>query len=469
MKRLQTLYPYLLAVYPVLALYNINIDQLTPAELILPLTIALAITFILSNIALMHLKDREKSALVLSVFWALFFSYGYVFDWITAKGISDNIVRQNELCLAALYFLLFIAFYYAAHKSRRWIHAASILASSVSWILILSVLSCLGLQALNFLPPIKAAKGQIGHAGTSIHGQSSRIGYSPDIYYLVIDEYAGQEQIKNVYSYDNSPFVKFLTEKGFIVTKKSRVRTSQTAYSLAGSLNMRHPGQNDNPYEMIRTNQVARELRSRGYIYIHFGSWWSATAANNNADINRNDHLLGSEFTGLLARGSFFRRLLNSEMFARSRTSGAFDEIAKIPEMKTDQPKFIFAHIISPHAPFVFGSNGEEIGAADKNDYSNRALYLGQYIYITKRTEDLVNKILQRSEKPPVIVIQSDHGVRVHPGIGINSGYEHRIFNAYYLPGEKKPQVWNSISPVNTFRMIFNYYFRTKYRFVDDA
>jgi hypothetical protein len=40
--------------------------------------------------------------------------------------------------------------------------------------------------------------------------------------------------------------------------------------------------------------------------------------------------------------------------------------------------------------------------------------------------------------------------------------------NAYYLPGEKKDLLYDGISPVNSFRVIFNEYFNENYELLPD-
>ena len=37
----------------------------------------------------------------------------------------------------------------------------------------------------------------------------------PDIYYIVLDEYAGIQSLKNNFDFDNSEFYNYLTKKGF--------------------------------------------------------------------------------------------------------------------------------------------------------------------------------------------------------------------------------------------------------------
>ena len=135
-------------------------------------------------------------------------------------------------------------------------------------------------------------------------------------------------------------------------------------------------------------------------------------------------------------------------------------------------PKFIFVHILAPHNPFVFGPQGEylnrttpftlndDVDAMDTNSYISG--YTGQVTYLNRRVLETVNQILDRSATPPVIIIQGDHGSPRTPEWNMT------ILNGYYLPGEGNRFLYSSISPVNTFRVIFNAYFGGKLEILPD-
>jgi hypothetical protein len=135
------------------------------------------------------------------------------------------------------------------------------------------------------------------------------------------------------------------------------------------------------------------------------------------------------------------------------------------------EPKFIYAHILSPHEPFVFGPNGNYVLPENWENYKDKQYYLGQYIFITKQIEELVDSLLDKSSNPPIIIIQSDHGLRpssVHEGIEIGENEWRKIMNTYYFPGNGNELLYKNISPVNTFRLIFNRFFGKNYPMLEE-
>jgi hypothetical protein len=77
--------------------------------------------------------------------------------------------------------------------------------------------------------------------------------------------------------------------------------------------------------------------------------------------------------------------------------------------------------------------------------------------------KQLVTEILANSKTPPIIIIQSDHGSRMAPE------YYCRIFNAIYFPGKSGKLFYETLSPHNTFRLMFNEYFGADMPLLDDT
>jgi hypothetical protein len=165
----------------------------------------------------------------------------------------------------------------------------------------------------------------------------------------------------------------------------------------------------------------------------------------------------------------------------RERVLDAFSQIRSLVEV--DSPKFAFVHIIAPHPPFVFdreGNPNEPDGPYNIFDAIEYVGSVGEYItgyneqllYINTLMEEMIDYILDNSDTPPIIVMQADHGPAAYfdwerPE---QSCFKERlsILNAYYLPQGKERMLYETITPVNTFRLIFDEYFNAQMGFVED-
>ena len=94
--------------------------------------------------------------------------------------------------------------------------------------------------------------------------------------------------------------------------------------------------------------------------------------------------------------------------------------------------------------------------------------YKRQLIFINKKVQEMIDRIIINSPDPPIIILQSDHGPLSQ--LGLESIYKERmsILNAYYLPNNGQKLLYDNITPVNTFRIIFNYYFGANLKLLID-
>jgi len=228
------------------------------------------------------------------------------------------------------------------------------------------------------------------------------------------------------------------------------------------------------PYEMIQDSEVMRFLRSRGYKFVHFQSGWGPTASNNSADWDVQCGKV-NEFMEVLIRTTILRPL-EPHLIApdkRERVLCTFSELAEV-QHRIEGPRFVFAHILVPHHPFVFGPNGEPIDAEPglRLPEQWRRYYLDQLTFVNKKVEAMVGTMLSEAETPPIIILQADHGAKSIREKGEPSKRllteRMGILNAYYLPNNGEDFLYDSITPVNSFRLIFNLYFNTTYDLLED-
>ncbi|MBE0664941.1 MAG: sulfatase-like hydrolase/transferase, partial [Candidatus Aminicenantes bacterium] len=312
----------------------------------------------------------------------------------------------------------------------------------------------------------------------------------PDIYYLIFDRYASKKNLMQFYDYDNTPFYSLLQEKEFFVAERSNSNHIRTYLSLCSSLNMDYmpdllgklPVQKRVIYRMLQNNRILRLLKALGYTYIHLGSWYEPTKVNHFADINYPGAKLSDlaqDFTLKFLNITALAPLGLSKYSHRKSVLNKFRELFQVSERPG--PKFVFLHMLVPHSPFVFGPNGETLRTGDLVKRTVEQKYVDQIRYLNRRIEELVNAIMAHAKISPIIIIQSDEGPsksespvnhlakfkkKRRPFIKNLMGFG--ILNAYFFPGKDRSIFYDSISPVNTFRLLFNSYFGTHYTILPD-
>ncbi len=472
---------YLFGIFPVLFLFSRNIGQgeLHLGDVLLPLAVVLGISFVFFRVFSFWAKDRHKGAILASVFLLCFLSYGHGYT------ILNGFVILRHKVLLSLTGVFLVAFSYLIFRYKRNMVNATIALNIVSLFMLVPSVNSMVIGLVHSSIEERTFKDS---KETEDFQSEVVSGELPDIYYLVIDSYAANTTLKEVYDYDNREFTGYLEEKGFKIASKSRSNYSTTFLSLASSLNMSYVNylkyvfgsRNDFRilYSMVSENRVKDFLKSKGYRTLHFGMWWEAGDFERKMGANpqKNKHL--SSFSLALMQNSvlivFYDYYFAS--IIKNVTFNTFDMVAKVPELKG--PNFVFAYFYGLHPPFVFDVEGEDIKAFQavegiKDSEKWKKLYLNQLKFYNSKLEGLMSLILSKSRVPPVIILQSDHGTQFSacPSENFKGCIQERMrnFNAYYLPGNGGELFYDSITPVNSFRLIFKHYFGAKIDLLSDS
>lgn len=493
MKRLLIIHPFLFAIYPIFFLFSYNIEQISLSEIFIPSAIVLGFTLLLLLLSGLIFRDDKKAAIIVSIFLILFFSYGHIYDLIMHWHIGSFRIGKHRYLLLN-WGMLFISAAYFIMKTGNNLHTFTKILDIVALSLVVISIINTGMYEFKTKKTWQDNSKSMGgsEVTATVLGNASAL---RNIYYIILDGYASSGTLKEVYDYDNQNFINYLIAKGFYVASKSRSNYAMTSLSLASSLNMKYVnyltnmlgiGSKDQTivYQMTRDSEVMNFLKSKGYMFVHFGSGWGPTDRNRYSDLDFHGNI-SNEFqmiliqtTMLIAFERYFGFIRNP---ARNKVLFTFSKLSEVYKIK--RPIFVFAHINSPHPPYYFGANGEPVPEAklkmSGHVWADKKNYLNQLIFINKKVEMLIDEILLRSEFPPIIILQADHGTS-STLYKADSGeeWEHptenmirermTIFNAYYLPSGGNELLYNSITPVNTFRLIFDFYFGTNYGLLDD-
>ena len=288
----------------------------------------------------------------------------------------------------------------------------------------------------------------------------------PPIYYIILDEYASSGTIKELFNYDNTPFTEALVERGFYVNDWETT-SEHTHEVIASVLNLgyhkRDASAREN-FRAIQNNFVTNYLKKLSYKIVQYPAWrYERYFLIQNADTLIKVPKIGiraklEDFNSKILYSTILRRYISqNKSFYRTAVNNIFSSVTEIHKAYSDKPFFVYAHIICPHAPFVFDRHGNDIGIqSDGNRF-----YLGQYIYINNKVLELVDKLQQIHDGHCVIIVQSDHGPReVETGLKTSSLQKHQIFNAIYLPDKNYSGIERNVSiNINTFAILFNMLF----------
>ena len=472
MKKPFVVHPFLFAIFPILFLFSHNVEQVSFSEILLPSAIVLGFTLLLLLLFRLILRDNKKAGIVVSIFLVLFFSYGHVYAMIRGWQIGNKY-------LLLTWGMFFTCGAYFTIRTRRELHNFTNIFNIVAFALVAISLINIGVYEFKTSGTWQDnSRSKEDKETNTIDLENAAI--FPDIYYIILDGYASSITLKELFGYDNYEFTDYLTEKGFYIASESRSNYLFTYLSLASSLNMEYinylrdkVGEESKdvtiPTQMIKDNKVMRYLKAQGYKFIHFSSSWGPTNGNNYADLDIHSRNI-SEFSEMLILMTmlypFVRNFIESR---RKELLDTFQKLAEVP--KIEGPKFIFAHILAPHPPYIFGRNGERIYTeSTMSNWKPKWQYLDQLIFVNKKVKVLVEKILAQTEILPIIILQADHGVPFSGNQPSEKVFKEkmRIFNAYYLPNISKDLLYDSMTPVNTFRFVFKHYFNADYDLLDD-
>jgi hypothetical protein len=497
-------HPFLFALFPALFLYAHNMEQTSSAEVVMPSAVVFGLTLLAWSALWWVLKSPHKAGLIVSLFLVLFFS-------------SEHIHELANQMLTAL------SEYWVPREVNVWprtlVLSECVVFAALSALIIGKIKNPLPFTAalntfaivLVLLPTASVVFAQ-RRAEVSTEAQTPPppeqkataiktlrfVPRKPDIYYIILDGYARSDLMKSLYAFDNGPFLSRLKTHGFVVAQQSHANYCQTPLCIASALNCQYLDASATDSETIQAaikdlignNAIVKALKAHGYQFISFATGFDQTD-HPEVDLYLSPNPPLSEFQWMLVSTTPLAAVLtrpseiNPYKLSRKRTLYLLDklpEIAKIPE-----PTFTFAHIVCPHPPFVFGEHGEDVSPygkmyrltdgdqfrefyGDRNEYIDG--YRKQAAFITGQVERMIDRLLAESPEPPIIILQSDHG----SGLGLDTSSVDRsdlqermsILNAYYLPDGGEAAIYETITPVNSFRIVLNKYFGAHLALLED-
>ena len=471
-------HPFFLCCFPVLFLISFNAHELVLQDAFIPLVISVSISFV-SWIILRCFIDGKKAGLIVSLFIILFIIYGNTHTLLQSSD-SDTIQFLGSNPILGTVFLavgiLGIIFFIKTRLSIELNTIFNIVAVSIIAIIILNLAFY---YASNQTEDIIFS--DLVQAPIIINDIETK----PDVFVFILDEFAGEKQLKMDFNYDLTPFNQKLEKRDFLIPDLSLSNYPHSFLSLASTMNMSYfdslveeadPDSKDMQSFIRLTDRstVLGMFDSYGYKVTtlttvgvplgYTGNYvdeYLCTFGEIHIELRKNLVLTYLPI-------SYFNEQLLSH-FNRDKLECIFSYIEDY-ESDGKQPHFVHSHLMLPHGPFIYDSQGNNV-SRDPNLKVDKEGYINQLMFTERKILELIDLIQKRSPES-VIIVYSDHGYRQEIIDQANPTDKDLIrgFNsisAVYFP-DKEIAFPEKLSLVNLYRIFFNTYFDTDYEILED-
>jgi hypothetical protein len=318
----------------------------------------------------------------------------------------------------------------------------------------------------------------------------------PDIYFFVFDAYTNNSTLKTVWNFDNSQITNWLSDNGFHIGSNTHSNYDFTTFSVSSTFNMNFiPSKkgNDasNPRTILQSNESLSNnetfsILSKENYKINFLAPFKNSIQENDLgyffDYLVNGQIQGQTFPGLFRHSNLFITL-KDKFYTQShkdyyynvfedKYQGILKTVEKIKNTTDSivnrRPNFVYGHILVPHAPALFDSHGKFISPEEALTATYFNTYVDQIKFANTLIRDLVHHIQSHNKPNTIIIIEGDHGYSFYPIDSIPQ-FGFKNFNAIYFPDKNYSQLYDTMSPINDFRILFNQYFGQHFPLLKDS
>lgn len=475
-------HPILFAIYPVLFLYGQNLGEVTLGDLVVPIAVVVIGAVAVYAVARLILRSSGRAALAASLLIVTFFAYGRVLDAVANGPIGGG----RLLIVAGVVVLLGLAAIVLIRRDPARVNGGLDLVGTV-----LTIVAIVGIVSYE-LPGALRPPG----VPEPVKAVAATATTTRDIYCIVVEDLGSPKTLEDHFGLTDTHAFDWLTQLGFQVPADSATNYGKTIHMLASTMNMDYledlaesvgvESSDYHPlYRLVDDNAAARFLKAQGYRYVHIGSWWDPTETSSIADVNYGISA-PSDFTEALVKTTILPEITSRlprigihlpaavELSGESaQYDGAVFGFQKLKDLaSTPGPKFVFAHILVPHDPYVFTADGKRLTPEAREAETTKQAFLGQALYVNRRLEEVARTLLAGPEATrPIMIIQTDEGPNP-PAFDEDAEsftwttasqedleIKYPVLNAFYLPGKPDVRVDPGITTVNTFRLLFSTYF----------
>lgn len=448
--------------------------------------IAVAVCFFIS---LYIFKTSSKSALFTS-----FFSLVYLYFGNIRESLGDIPFISHISHYRFIIPLTFAAILFVAYRLKK-LEKTDNLTAFLNLLLILYT----SVEIIRWKNPSKVNFELT--LDQPVLSSATKANEFPDIFYIVLDGYPSGTFQKERIDIKVNQFDSSLKEKEFYIVSNPRSNYNYTAFStetvfrmdyIKGLKDESKPEPNDysNAAFAIKNARIFSFLEEKGYQLYNLSIF----------DLPGKPSFSGEKFFFVTTSNIIFRNTLwnrikwdilpailtnyKNKLAASQHVDSwknirlikefnkkAYDSLWHISSLQNDNAKFVYTHLEMPHSPYLYDSSGKEYPDSllyTGNIQIRKAMYKSYINYVNNKIKSIIEKILTGKNKNTVIIIQSDHGCR-ESEVTNNKKDAFRNYSAFYFPDKNYSLLYDSMSNVNTFRIILNKYFDQQLPLLKDS
>jgi hypothetical protein len=436
-----------------------------PMWLLRPLVLAIAIALALIIVLTIVLRDKHRAG---------------VAAWALLVGLIANDVRASALLFVVAAVVISIGL---RLRGRVWARGEAVSrALTVFGIVLIAGAIVRALQ----LGSLQASIAEVAFDLERLPAAPAATAETPDVYVLLLDAYPGREASRQEPSFDADAFPDALRARGFDIADRSRSNYLTTRLSLPSLLDANYldaqpqlvPSTHAEDARALRLatdrSRVLASLRADGFETIAIASGFSEIGPY------RVDRLIAPPQVNELewailngtTAGQVLSRLAPTYVAddVRARVVTTLDAVASVAGEPHDRPRFVLAHVPAPHAPWVATEGGDTRANTTDAPFGGpnmpeaalgqrRQAYFGYASWVASETLATVDRIMAASDRPPVIVVVSDHGPDVafsdDDPLSYNLHDRTSNFLAALVPGHLDV-VPDDLTLVNLFPVVFD-------------
>lgn len=409
-------------------------------------------------------KAKNKSGIAATAAGMIFFHYTALYYWLQHAHFTSLGRHRVLIPVLGMVWLLLLIRLYKQTNSRKLNAYLNVL------FLVLIIFEAVqGLIALKTHQDWWARLQEKYTAGRPLpvlHPVSP----APDIYHIILDAHTSFASLEQYWGYSDTILRPFFQERDFFLATKSRSDYRFTVKSMSALFEMKlldttevspdfdHLILEGTVRKIIRSSLVPQLLRSEGYELINL-SFFDLPGVDRCCESEwlSDPRQTFRELSRATLAGQLYRDFLNPRSYLINQAM--IDSLVKTPQHPTPAPRFVYAHLTMPHAPYNFDREGTLYRFGTQGERSETEAYLEYLIYCDRLIKTTLQELMQQIRRPSVIIVQGDHGFQNLEEPAARDEEAFTILNAIWFSDGDYTLLHDSVSSVDTYPILLEKYF----------